>query len=113
MEKRWGRFGTRGAIPARRNLRVAPVSSRQYGMNRDVNRTSLAETLVSAKLRQNQRLERVDRAVDRQSLGKLGPSDGSGVGPQVGPSLFVRLGFKGTQTPPPLQGTWSLGVLPA
>ena len=55
-----GPVGTWGAIPARRNLRVAPASSRQYSMHRDVNQTSLAGTLASARLRQNQRLERID-----------------------------------------------------
>ena len=40
-------------------------------MHRDMNQPSLAETLVSAQLRQNQRLERIDRTVDRQTLRKL------------------------------------------
>ena len=86
VEKPWGRFGIGGlSPPAVTFVELHPGNPGNTSLHRDVNQTSLAGTLVSAKLRQNQRLERVERTVDRPTLGRLRPADGRGVEPQVGP----------------------------
>ena len=85
VEERWGRFGIGGPSPPAVTFVELRCHPGNTSLHRDVNQTSLAGTLVSAKLRQNQRLERVERTVDRPTLGRLRPADGRGVEPQVGP----------------------------